>query len=196
MIKLLLLFWTFFKIGLFTIGGGYAMIPMINDEVISRGWLTQEELVDFMGIAESTPGPFAINIATFVGMNEAGVLGAIFTTIGVVLPSFIIILIISKIITLFLENRFVKYALTGVRPVVVGLIAAVAIGLIITSILNVSSVTNVINEFDVTKISISSIIIMVVIFTLSRFKKLNKPILLILISAVLGIVLYGLIGLS
>ena len=196
MIKLLLLFWTFFKIGLFTIGGGYAMIPMINDEVISRGWLTQEELVDFMGIAESTPGPFAINIATFVGMNEAGVLGAIFTTIGVVLPSFIIILIISTIITLFLENRFVKYALTGVRPVVVGLIAAVAIGLIITSILNVSSVTNVINEFDVTKISISSIIIMVVIFTLSRFKKLNKPILLILISAVLGIVLYGLIGLS
>lgn len=196
MIKLLLLFWTFFKIGLFTIGGGYAMIPMINDEVISRGWLTQEELVDFMGIAESTPGPFAINIATFVGMNECGVLGAIFTTLGVVLPSFIIILIISKIITLFLENRFVKYALTGVRPVVVGLIAAVAIGLIITSILNVSSVTNVINEFDVTKISISSIIIMVVIFTLSRFKKLNKPVLLILISAVLGIVLYGLIGLS
>lgn len=196
MIKLLLLFWTFFKIGLFTIGGGYAMIPMINDEVISRGWLTQEELVDFMGIAESTPGPFAINIATFVGMNEYGVLGAIFTTIGVVLPSFIIILIISKIITLFLENRFVKYALTGVRPVVVGLIAAVAIGLIITSILNVSSVTNIINEFDVTKISISSIIIMVVIFTLSRFKKLNKPVLLILISAVLGIVLYGLIGLS
>ena len=196
MIKLLLLFWTFFKIGLFTIGGGYAMIPMINDEVISRGWLTQEELVDFMGIAESTPGPFAINIATFVGMNEAGVLGAIFTTIGVVLPSFIIILIISKIITLFLENRFVKYALTGVRPVVVGLIASVAIGLIITSILNVSSVTNVINEFDVTKISISSIIIMVVIFTLSRFKKLNKPILLILISALLGIVLYGLIGLN
>ena len=196
MIKLLLLFWTFFKIGLFTIGGGYAMIPMINDEVISRGWLTQEELVDFMGIAESTPGPFAINIATFVGMNEAGVLGAIFTTIGVVLPSFIIILIISKIITLFLENRFVKYALTGVRPVVVGLIASVAIGLIITSILNVSSVTNVINEFDVTKISISSIIIKVVIFTLSRFKKLNKPILLILISALLGIVLYGLIGLN
>ena len=140
MIKLLLLFWTFFKIGLFTIGGGYAMIPMINDEVISRGWLTQEELVDFMGIAESTPGPFAINIATFVGMNECGVLGAIFTTLGVVLPSFIIILIISKIITLFLENRFVKYALTGVRPVVVGLIASVAIGLIITSILNVSSV--------------------------------------------------------
>ena len=190
------LFWTFFKIGLFTIGGGYAMIPMINDEVISKGWLTESELLDFMGISESTPGPFAVNIATFVGMNEANFFGALCATLGVILPSIIIILIISKIISLFLKNRFVNYGLTGVRPVVVGLILAVAINLIIVGIFKVSNTINIINEFDASKISIASIIIMVVIFTISRFKKLNKPILLIGISAVLGIVLFGLFQLG
>ena len=195
MLKYLILFWTFFKIGLFTIGGGYAMIPMINDEVISREWLTESELLDFMGISESTPGPFAINIATFVGMNEGGVLGALCSTLGVILPSLIIIIIISKIISLFLKNKYVVYALTGVRPVVVGLILAVALSLVITGMTGISKITNIISEWNINNISISAIIIMVVIFILSRFKKLNKPVLLILISAVLGIVLYGLIGL-
>ena len=195
MLKYLILFWTFFKIGLFTIGGGYAMIPMINDEVISREWLTESELLDFMGISESTPGPFAINIATFVGMNEGGVLGALCSTLGVILPSLIIIIIISKIISLFLKNKYVGYALTGVRPVVVGLILAVALSLVITGMTGISKITNIISEWNINNISISAIIIMVVIFILSRFKKLNKPVLLILISAVLGIVLYGLIGL-
>ena len=97
MIKLLLLFWTFFKIGLFTIGGGYAMIPMIESEVIAKGWLTETELVNFLAISESTPGPFAINMATFVGVNEFGILGGIFTTIGVITPSIIIIIIIYKV---------------------------------------------------------------------------------------------------
>ena len=190
------LLWTFFKIGLFTIGGGYAMIPMINDEVITKGWLTEGELLNFMGISESTPGPFAVNIATFVGMEQAGFFGALSSTIGVILPSLIIIIIISKIITLFLENRFVKYGLTGVRPVVVGLILAVAISLIITGVTQTSSVINLINEFELSKISISSIIIMVIIFTLSRFKKLNKPVLLIAVSACLGIILYGLLKIN
>ena len=81
MIKLLLLFWTFFKIGLFTIGGGYAMIPMIESEVIGKGWLTEIELINFLAISESTPGPFAINMSTFVGVSQAGVLGGIITTI-------------------------------------------------------------------------------------------------------------------
>ena len=90
------LLWTFFKIGLFTIGGGYAMIPMIKSEVVAVGWLTESELLDFMAISESTPGPFAVNVATFVGFNEAGVLGALCSTLGVILPSFIIILIVSN----------------------------------------------------------------------------------------------------
>lgn len=87
------LFLTFLKIGLFTIGGGYAMLPMIRNEVVlSWQWITEESFVNFIGIAESTPGPFAINMATFVGYHTAGVLGSLCATVGVVLPSFVIIL--------------------------------------------------------------------------------------------------------
>lgn len=185
------LLWTFFKIGLFTIGGGYAMIPMIQSEVIGAGWITEDQLLDFIAISESTPGPFAINVATFVGFSQSGFLGALCATIGVILPSIIIIIIISMIIEKFLKNRFVKYGLMGVRPVVVGLILAVSFGLIFTGITKISNIYNV-SEFDFNKVSIASIIIMVICFVLSRFKKLNKPILLILISAILGIVFYGL----
>ena len=182
------LLWTFFKIGLFTIGGGYAMIPMIKSEVISVGWLTEGELLDFMAISESTPGPFAINVATFVGFNEAGLLGALASTLGVILPSFIIIIIISKIVNKFLNNKYVNYALTGVRPVVVGLILAVAVSLVYSGLLH--------NEFVLANISIGGLIIMAIVFTLSRFEKTRNPILLICISAVLGIVLFGLIGIN
>ena len=89
------LLWTFFKIGLFTIGGGHAMIPLIMSEVSAHGWIDQQVLIDFIGIAESTPGPFAINIATYTGVERAGVLGAVCATLGVVLPSLIIIIIVS-----------------------------------------------------------------------------------------------------
>lgn len=187
----LLLFWTFFKIGLFTIGGGYAMIPMIQSEVVAIGWLTEDQLLDFMAISESTPGPFAINMATFVGFNQAGILGALSSTIGVVLPSFIIILIVAKIVDKFLSNRYVKYALSGVRPVVVGLIVSVAVGLIYNGIkLDLSNI-------DFSSISYTSLGIMILTFILLRcknkkLKKLNNPIVLILISAILGIILFGL----
>ena len=88
------LFVTFFQIGLFTFGGGYAMIPMIQDAVMRKGWMTEQELIDFIAVSESTPGPFAINIATYVGAETQGILGSVCATFGVVLPSFVIILII------------------------------------------------------------------------------------------------------
>ena len=181
----LLLFWTFFKIGLFTIGGGYAMIPMIRSEVISVGWLTEAELLDFMAISESTPGPFAVNMSTFVGFNEAGILGAICATLGVVLPAFIIIIIVAKIVDKFLTNKYVKYALSGVRPVVVGLIASVAISLIY------SGIKLDLIDFNIHEVSYASLGIMVLTFILLRTKKIKSPILLILISGVLGILLFG-----
>ena len=96
-INLLILFWTFFKIGLFTFGGGYAMIPMIIEECEKLNYLTSDQIIDFIAISESTPGPFAINMATFVGYSQNGLLGAMAATFGVVLPSFIIILIIARI---------------------------------------------------------------------------------------------------
>ena len=120
----LTLFYVFFKIGLFTFGGGYAMIPMIEDEVVGRGWLTAGELLNFIGVAESTPGPIAVNIATFIGSSRAGFLGALCATVGVVLPSFLIILLIAAVFRNFLKNRVVKGALVGIRGVIVGLILA------------------------------------------------------------------------
>lgn len=186
----LLLFWTFFKIGLFTIGGGYAMIPMIKSEVIAVGWLTEGQLLDFMAISESTPGPFAVNMATFVGFNEAGLLGATCATLGVVLPSFIIIIIVAKIVNKFLTNPYVKYALSGVRPVVVGLIGSVAVSLIY------SGIKLDLMNFNSKNISYASLGIMILTFILMRFKKTKNPIVLILISAVLGIILFGVFDLG
>ena len=106
------LFYIFFLIGLFTFGGGYAMIPMIQEQVVGKGWMSEAQLTDFIAISETTPGPFAINISTFVGSQTGGILGAVCATLGVILPSFIIILIVSLIISKFLNNRFVKGALT------------------------------------------------------------------------------------
>ena len=98
---LLELFLTFFKIGMFTIGGGYAMLPLIQADVIAHGWMPEEQIVNFIAVSESTPGPFAINISTYVGSQVGGILGAVCATLGVVLPSFIIILIVARIFEKF-----------------------------------------------------------------------------------------------
>ena len=105
------LFFTFLKIGLFTIGGGYAMIPLIKEYITKFSLATNEELLEFIAISESTPGPFAINISTFVGFKNGNFIGSILCTLGVVLPSFIIIIIISKFFNRFKENELVKYIL-------------------------------------------------------------------------------------
>ena len=118
------LFWTFFKIGLFTIGGGQAMIPMISQEVVEKGWLTLDEVQSFIAISESTPGPFAVNISTFVGMRTAGIPGALCATFGVVLPSFLIIILVAKFYEKFRKSSIVQGCMTGLKPAVVGLIAA------------------------------------------------------------------------
>lgn len=96
MTLLIKLFITFFKIGLFTFGGGYAMLPMIQEQVQTNGWITSRELVDFIAVSESTPGPFAINISTYIGMEKAGIPGALCATVGVALPSFLIIIFVAK----------------------------------------------------------------------------------------------------
>ncbi len=121
--KLWTLFLTFFKIGAFTFGGGYAMVPLIQREASEKhGWVTDEDILDIVAIAESTPGPIAINSATFVGYRTCGVLGSVAATLGVVLPSFIIILTISGILRQFQENVYVQYAFRGIRCGVLALI--------------------------------------------------------------------------
>lgn len=124
---LLRLFFTFFKIGAFTFGGGYAMLPLIENEVLSKGWATMDELLNFIAVSESTPGPFAINMATYIGTETAGFAGAFCATLGVVTPSFIIILLVARWYTKFRDSRLVSSAMSGIRPAVVGLIAAAAI---------------------------------------------------------------------
>ena len=109
------LFWTFLKIGAFTFGGGYAMLPLIQAEVERHGWMTDAQLVNFVAVSESTPGPFAVNISTYVGMETGGWAGAACATLGVVLPSFLIILVVARC--------FVRFR-SSLRPAVVGLIAA------------------------------------------------------------------------
>ena len=182
------LFITFFKIGLFTFGGGYAMIPMITDEVISKGWATAQLLTDFIAIAESTPGTFAINTATFIGMEQMGILGAICATLGVMLPSFIIILIIAKFFGKFSDNKYVKAFLWGVRPVVVGLILSATFSIARTHILMNGDFASVKQFF--TAIDWRAIGIFAVVFVISRLKKMH-PIWLIIISGVLGALMYG-----
>ncbi len=119
----LTLFGVFFKIGAFTFGGGYAMIPLIEREVVERhGWITSEDMLDIVAIAESTPGPIAINTATFVGYKSGGVLGAMLATLGTVLPSFTIISIVSFVLAQFQELEAIKFAFNGIRAGVLALI--------------------------------------------------------------------------
>lgn len=125
--KSLKLFLVFFKIGAFTFGGGYAMVPIIQSEVAEkRGWIKNEDILDILAISESTPGPIAINSATFVGYQVAGVFGSVMATLGVVLPSLIVISVISYFFRQFLEFKVVKYAFFGIRAGVLALIVKAA----------------------------------------------------------------------
>ena len=185
------LFYTFFLIGLFTFGGGYAMIPMIEDQIVGKGWMTDAQLSDFIAISESTPGPFAINISTFVGSQTAGILGAVCSTLGVVLPSLIIIILVAIILSKFLKNRFVQGTLNGVKPVILALITATAIIFFTKMALfagnPIFSQTVVFNRTGVGLLLILSTFVFIY---KTREKKSLNPILLLLLSAVLGIVLF------
>ncbi|HBG32306.1 MAG: hypothetical protein A2009_03730 [Tenericutes bacterium GWD2_38_27] len=190
-LTLLNLFWIFFKIGLFTFGGGYAMIPLIESELVGGGYITSDLLYDFIGIAESTPGPVAINMATFIGMDQVGLLGAFAATLGVVLPSFIIILLIATFGTKFLKSKFVTSAFVGLTPAVIGLIFSVAITLIVRAILPNISFDNFVFDFSV--FNFRGMIVLVIVVIYSFFFKKVSPIKIILLSAILGMIVYSIL---
>jgi chromate transporter len=180
----LILFTTFFKIGAFTFGGGYAMIPIIEKEMCEKHkWLKGEEILDIFAISESTPGPIAINSATFVGYRVAGTIGSFFATLGVLLPSFVIILIVARIYKKFQESNVVKGCMTGLRPTVIGLIAAAVLNIGTTVFFPDGISLAALNPYNI----IVSLII-AIIGILLIFKKKIHPIILIVISAALGIV--------
>lgn len=175
------LFLTFFKIGLFTFGGGYAMLPLIQKEVLNHGWMEIEEIINFIAVSESTPGPFAINCATYVGMETGGVLGAVCATLGVVLPSFIVILCVARFYKRFKESKIVSSVMTGLRPAVIGLIGSALVSMILTVFLP--------NGFNFGGIVIPDLLVslaITVVMTILVFKKAH-PIIIIVLSAVAGI---------
>ena len=188
---LLELFLTFFEIGALTFGGGYAMIPLVREQVLSHGWLTEEELLNMIAVSESTPGPIAINMATFVGSEQAGIIGSAAATLGVALPSFIIILIISALLKNFLKYNGVKAFLSGVRPAVVSLILGTAITLFLSVLLGIEN-TDFALDVDIKGMIIFALVVAIA----AVFKKLKgkkpSPILMIAISACLGMILYSL----
>ncbi|MCI8387929.1 MAG: chromate transporter [Clostridiales bacterium] len=175
------LFFTFFKIGLFTFGGGYAMLPLIQEEVIAHGWLDSSALVNFIAVSESTPGPFAINISTYVGIETGGLFGAFCATLGVVTPSFVIILIVAKIYDSFRKNKIVSGCMSGLKPAVVGLIGA--------AMLSVGETVFFGESFSLSAFTSPAIYIALAIFAVMAvlaFKKVH-PIIIIAASAVVGI---------
>ena len=184
----LTLFLEFFKMGALTFGGGYAMIPFIEETVMAHGWLSNQELVDFIAVAESTPGAFAVNIATYVGSEVGGILGSLCATVGLVLPPFIIILIIAKCYEKFKESLIVRGVMLGLKSTVVGLIGATVLK-VGYDVLFPAGFT--FDSFFQTELLSANFWFIIIVFTVMLFlllyKKLN-PILVIVLSAAAGIV--------
>lgn len=183
MSELLLLFLEFFKMGALTFGGGYAMIPFIEETVLRHDWMTTRELVDFIAVSESTPGAFAVNISTYIGSEIGGFLGAVLATLGLVLPPFIIILLIAKVYEKIKQNTIVKGAMLGLKSTVVGLIAATVLSVGMEVFFSAGIKIEV---FQTANFYVSLIIFAVALFLL-LYKRIN-PILIIGGSAVVGII--------
>jgi len=184
------LFLTFLQIGTISFGGCYGMISLIREECLARGWLTEEALMNFIAVAESTPGPIAVNMATFVGSSQAGFFGSLIATLGVILPSFIIILLIAALFKNLMKLKGIQGALYGIKPVVIGLILSTAVTLFLSNLLGLTTVT------DSLSVNGSGLVIFACMPLLSvcyqkMIKKPISPIILILFSAALGIAFYG-----
>ena len=180
------LFLGFLKVGLFAFGGAYGAIPLIRDVVLSYGWLSDEALSYMIAVSESTPGPIMVNLATYVGSTEAGFLGALVATLAVVLPSFMIILLITALLKNAFKNKYVQAVLRGLKPSVIGIVLAMGVYML---------VKNCLIE-DTFKINLRSIVITAVlgiVAVLYKYfsKKKMSPIIMIVISSLLGMLVYA-----
>lgn len=167
------LFLAYFKIGLFSFGGGLAMLPFIQEELIeNNGWITPKEFIDMLAISQVTPGPIAINAATFLGFNINGVLGSAIATFSVIFPSFLIIIIIAHFLEKFKNSKYVEWIFGGIRPVVLGLVA---------------SALYLVGKESI--VDVKGAILALIIFFLVGFKKIN-PIICIIGAGITGILIY------
>ena len=189
----LILFWEFFKIGLFSFGGGYGMISLVRDAALAHGWLTEDGFLDFIGVCESTPGPIAVNMATFVGATQGGPLGAVCATLGAILPAFLIMLLLARVLQKTRENRLIAGAFTGIRPVVLGLIGATGLWFAVRAVL--PGIADAVRAGAAISVDWKAAALLPVLLALpplwQRILKRKLPAVgLIGISAALGILLY------
>ena len=180
------LFLGFLKVGCFAFGGAYGAIPLIRDVVLSYGWLTDEMLTYMIAVSESTPGPIMVNLATYIGSNQAGLLGAVIATLAVVLPSFLIILLVTALLKTALKNKYVQAILRGLKPCVIGIVLATGIYMVISNCLGVIFEINV----NIQAIVISVLLLTSMVGYKHIAKKKLSPIMLIILSAIAGIVVY------
>lgn len=211
------LFFSFLMIGTVSFGGGYGMISLIRETVLSYGWLSEEEFLNFIAVSESTPGPLAVNMATFIGSSQGGILGSFLATLGVVMPSFFIILLIAALLKNFMKYTGVQAFLSGIRPCVVAMILSTAVTMGLGTLFSVRSVDDIgslLNlglssgaaaPYSSATGSLSSgavvpdykgifiFVFLIVLHVLWKHfrKKTISPILMLLLSAGLGMVVYG-----
>lgn len=184
MIELLKLFIEFFQIGLFTIGGGVASLPLIETLIVNKnGWISVSEFQHLVVISEMTPGPIAVNASTFVGNKMFGMTGGIVATLGVVLPSFIIVIALAKIYFKYRNLKIVNSILNGLRPTVVGLVGFATFGITLNAIFMISPY----NILDININIIRIILLILYVYILKKYKK--SPIFIIVLSGVLGYIL-------
>lgn len=184
------LFLTFLKIGAVSFGGGYAMISLVRETCITNGWLTEEEILNFIAVSESTPGPIAINMATFVGSSQGGLLGSFLATLGVVLPSFIIILLVAAVMRNVLKYAGVNRTIKSVQPAIVAMILSTALTMFLSNVFNLSNIHSTF-EFDWKSLVIFAVVATVAVVYKKLRKKNISAILLIVLSAILGMLFFG-----
>lgn len=181
------LFWGFLKVGMFSFGGAYGAIPLIRDIVLYYGWINDDMLTNMIAVSESTPGPIMVNMATYIGSNQAGILGALIATTAVVLPSFVIIVLVTSLLTRLLRNKYVQAALRGMKPCIIGIILATGCFMIFNNCISLSNIGNV----NLVEILLTVILSAVFFGSRKVLKKGISPIMLIVISAICGVIVYG-----
>ena len=184
------LFFTFFKVGIFAFGGGYAMLSLIGEEVLAFGWMNQEELLNFVGVETVIPGPIAVNMATYVGYEQGGFPGAFLATLGVVLPSFVIILVVAVFIKNLLKYPSVKVFIASMRPALAGLIASVAITMGVSVLTKIETKETMIISVNWRSLIILAIVILIPLLWKRYQKKEFSSILLVILSGFLGMIIF------
>ena len=179
------LFFGFIRVGMFAFGGAYGAIPMIRDIVLSYGWLTEEQLSYMIAVSESTPGPIMLNLATFVGKTQGGIIGALLATLAVILPSFIIMLLIAEGLKAFTKNKYFQAVLKGMKPCIVGIVLSTGVFMILSNL----SLTVGRGGANFRNLIITVLLLAILLGSKFIMKKKLSPILLIIISGFLGVAL-------